>query len=183
MEPWAASLEAFLSRIWDELARASAPERGSLPLPVLATCGPQGPEARALVLRGASRQHGTVLLYTDTLSDKITDLRHDTRAALHLWDPELQLQTRLRGRIALHPSSTGAWDMLPTAARLNYGTVPPPGTPIAQPEAYSRHPDPERMTQLVLTVAAIDGVSLGSQPHRRALFTREDGWRGQWLAP
>jgi hypothetical protein len=182
MEPWLASLEAFLARIWEELARL--PERGrDAPLPVLATIGPDGPEARALVLRGAFPGEGLVELHTDTLSSKMAELRRDPRAALHLWDPELQLQTRLRGRMSFFPSSLIAWHELPKASRGNYGTVPPPATPIDGPEAYTRRPDPERMTVLSLKVEAIDAVHLGREPHRRALFERRDGWRGRWLAP
>ena len=67
--------------------------------------------------------------------------------------------------------------------RGNYGTAPPPGTPIAESGAFARVPDPARLAILRVTLREVDTVHL-AQPHDiRARFARADDWQGHWVAP
>ena len=153
---------------------------------VFATIGLDGgPEARIVVLRGADRQAGTVAVHTDNGSVKITELNRDPRASLHIWNEETQLQMRLRGEvdIATGPSVSHLWSRMPDRSRANYGVSPTPGTVIAESDAYTRSPDPNRLAQLTLQISEMDVVHLSDDYHRRALYRRADNWQGVWLAP
>ena len=74
------------------------------------------------------------------------------------------------------------WDQLSDGARLAYGSDPAPGQPLPDALAYREVPDPDAFVVLDLAVEEMDVLYLGPQ-HRRARFTRADGWAGGWCAP
>ena len=185
MANWFETLNSLHSACWRQLTLQSVQMKPALQT-VLATLGTNGgPEARMVVLRGADRQAGTVDIHTDVTSVKITELRRDPRASIHLWNEADQLQIRLRGDISIASGSDSLrqWARVPDGSRSNYGVVPAPGSMIPASDAYSRAPDPAKFAVLALKVAAMDVVHLSDDFHRRALYTRADDWRGQWLAP
>ncbi len=186
MSDWSKTLPGFLDRAWAEMDRGVADAQSPMRYVVLSTKGLEGgPEARMVALRGADRTAGTVQVHTDIGSVKVAELRADPRAALHLWDPEAQLQLRLRGKVTI---STGAdvtetWAKVPPLSRLSYGVTPAPGTPIPASDAYDRAPDAEQFAVHTMHIAEIDIVHLAADYHRRGLYTRSDGWHGVWRAP
>ena len=186
MNNWFETRKGLLDRAWHELARGVDEAGATARLPVLATVGADGgPRARTLALRRADSGAGLVDLHTDATTPKNDELRANPLAALHLWLPDITLQIRLRGPIDV---LTGAdvdadWARVPTFSRGNYGVVPAPGTSIVMADAFDRHPDRTKFAVLRMRVDAIDLVHLGEPHHRRAGFTRADGFAGQWLAP
>jgi len=150
--------------------------------PVLATAGPNGAEARILVLRRADREGGTVSLYTDAATAKITDLAHEPRATLLVWDPAARLQIRLRVHVDARPGTAEEWEALSGAARAAYGGDPPPGHPIPSPDRHAPDADATRFTVLEARIAEIETLRL-ADPHERARFSRADGFAGAWIAP
>ncbi|MDF0601414.1 pyridoxamine 5'-phosphate oxidase family protein [Psychromarinibacter sp. C21-152] len=182
---WYAELDGLLTRLWDELDRATRDDSVAARQPTLATVGRDGPEARTVVLRDVSRGDGTVAVHTDNESTKCGEIAADPRVSLHVWEPRLQLQTRLRGRmtVATGAAVSGLWRAVPDGSRASYGVTPAPGTVLPRSDAYDRAADPARFAVLTMTVDEIDAVHLGDDYHRRALYARADGWRGAWLAP
>lgn len=177
-----ATLAATLAAVWDTLeagvAHRAAPARHI----VLATTGPNGPEARLLVLRAADRAAGTLTLHTDAATAKARDLAADPRAALLVWDPDARLQIRVRARIALGPGTAPDWAALPDASRTLYGGTPPPGAPIPTPAHHRAAPDPARFMILTAAIHEMETLRL-ADPHERARFSRSDGFAGTWIAP
>ncbi|MGR3433645.1 MAG: pyridoxamine 5'-phosphate oxidase family protein [Shimia sp.] len=183
MADWWNDLGATWDQAWQRLARGTADPKAPARHPTLATISAAGPEARTVVLRAATASAGTLEVHTDAQSHKADELRADPRAALHVWEPRANLQLRLRCRATLAPGDRATWDAMPEHGRLNYGSTPPPGTPIPAPDAYEKSPDLGVYTRILLEVTELDTVYLGRDSHRRALFRRADGWRGAWLAP
>ena len=175
-------LARTLAAAWDTLERGVADHAAPARHPVLATTGPDGPEARLLVLRGADRGAGTLTLYTDAATAKVRELARDPRAALVVWDAAARLQIRLRAHVASRPGTPAEWAGLSDTARAVYGGDPAPGAAIPAPEAHRPMPDPSRFTVLVARIDGIETLSLG-EPHERARFCRRDGFAGAWLAP
>ncbi|MFN3279633.1 MAG: pyridoxamine 5'-phosphate oxidase family protein [Paracoccus hibiscisoli] len=183
--PWAAQSDTLLDQIWARLVRGVGDRHAPARHPTLATVTPQGmPQARTVVLRGADRGAGVLEVHTDLQSGKVADLRANPLAALHVWDAGAHLQTRIEARADILTGDVVAavWARVPDPSRQSYGSQPAPGTPIDDPLAYAKRPDAACFVVLRLTVLAIDAVHLGPQ-HRRARYTRETGWQGQWLAP
>jgi hypothetical protein len=136
-----------------------------------------------LVLRAADRTSGRLEMHTDQASAKVGELRARPRASLLVWDARARLQIRLRVRVTPRPGSGAEWGRVPDGARLAYGGAPAPGSPIPSPEAHDPAQDRRRFTVLDAEIDEIEVLKLGSARHLRALFRREDAWRGQWLAP
>ncbi len=182
---WAAGLDSLYDQVWLRLRRGVADRHAPARHPVLATVTPGGmPQARTVVLRGADPVAGVLEVHTDLLSGKIGDLRANPLAALHVWDTGAHLQTRIEARADILTGDAVAqvWARVPDPSRQSYGSQPPPGTPIEDALAYAKRPDADCFAVLRLTLLAIDAVHLGPQ-HRRARYTRDAGWQGQWLAP
>ncbi|MEO0389373.1 MAG: pyridoxamine 5'-phosphate oxidase family protein [Pseudomonadota bacterium] len=178
-------LATFLAEAWQHLGRGVADSRSPARYPTLATVSPNGlPEARTVALRRASASESCVEVHTDLATPKVAALRATPKAALHIWLPRADLQIRLTADVSVlsGPDVQAAWDKVPPASRVSYGTAPDPGTPIADVYAYTKPPNRDRFAVLHCSLEHIDLVHLGAR-HRRAAFQRSDGWAGQWLAP
>ena len=178
-----ATLASALAHVWAQLGRGAADARHPMRFVTLATMGARGPEARTVGLRRASRADAVVEVHSDGRTGKVRALAADPRAEVLAWDRRRQLQVRLSGVVEAIPADPGRWARVPEAGRLNYGTDPAPGTPVDRPELVTRTPDVARFVALRMTVSRIDAVTLAPDPHRRALFVAEDGFRGTWTAP
>lgn len=182
---WALELDGLRAQVWARLVRGVGDRHAAARHPVFATVAPDGtPEARTVVLRAADPLAATLDVHTDLRSAKVTALRLNPLAALHVWDDTAHLQTRITASVAVLSGEavSALWLRVPETSQAAYGTMPAPGTAITAPLDYSKMPDPAAFAVLRCTVLAIDAVHLGPN-HRRARFDRADDWRGQWLAP
>jgi pyridoxamine 5'-phosphate oxidase len=126
-----------------------------------------------------------VLLYTDLRSAKIKDLSQDPRATILVWEQKAKLQIRMRVQIAVNSGAAvdDHWQRVPEAARIVYGSMPPPGALIDHPEQFKAHTNPDAFAVLMCHIVEIETLCLGSDLHRRAKFSNVDAWAGQWLSP
>ena len=185
MSEWFETLDGIRGRVWQTLGRGVADRRSAARHPTFATVSPDGwPEARTVVLRAADAQVQTLDVHTDFQSDKVKSLRGKSRAAFHIWDEKQKLQLRLGAEVEILSGDVVAdlWAKVPDPSRQAYGTDPAPGTAINDALAYTKPADPAAFAVLRCKVIAIDVVHLGAD-HRRALFTRDSEWIGEWLAP
>jgi len=178
--------DEMLTRIWAEIGNLDTPRNGYGGLVTLATVSADhGPELRQVVLRRADRTASMVEVFTDSTTRKIIEIRAKPQVSLLIWQPEDQLQIRLRGTASIIEGAETQpdWQTLTIAQRGNYGTVPTPGTPIDDSSDFRRVADPARLAILRISLAEIDAVHLDRPDDRRVLYRRIDDWRGQWLAP
>lgn len=178
-------LAAFLDLGWQRLTRGVADRRAAARHPVFATVSPKGhPEARTVVLRGASRSDGTVEVHTDGGSDKITSLRANPHAQLVVWDEKPKLQIRLSTTVTIHQGADVAdkWRSVPDGSRMAYGATPKPGTPIPTADAYQKLASHDWFAVMVCRIDSIELMQL-TDPHRRAVFSAQNDWFGEWRVP
>lgn len=174
------TLSGLFDTAWSHLTRGVADRKHPARHPTLATLGPDGPELRTLVLRGADRAAAMLELFTDAASPKALQIAADPRVALHVWLPRPQLQIRARARATLTPGDPALFARLPPEAQANYsGTIP--GTPL-DTTGDRRTGGAARFARITCTLAELDILHLGT-PHIRALYRASDGWQGQWVAP
>jgi hypothetical protein len=186
MVQWFQNLTSTLDETWSHLSRGIADRRAPARHPTLATVGRDGgAEARTVVLRSADRSTDTLEAFTDTATSKLEEIRSAPRVTLHIWQPRVRLQIRLRAAATIVTGSAVAevWTTLSTASRRDYGRQPAPGTPIDTPEDHRTSGEAGRFAVLRFTLAEIETLHLGREQHYRALFRRADGWSGTWLAP
>ncbi|MBE0412248.1 pyridoxamine 5'-phosphate oxidase family protein [Yoonia sp.] len=180
-----ATLDGLYRRLWHTLETGVRDAAHPARRPTFATVSPTGwPEARTVVLRSADRGGTALTIHTDLCSGKIASLRATPRAALHVWDAEQALQIRVQADVTMQsgPDILPLWNSIPDHAQQSYGVIPPPGQPIATALDYIKRPDPATFAVLHCQIAYIDVVHLGAV-HRRASFSRDRHWEGQWLSP
>ena len=171
------SLSDFHDLVWSHLSRGVADRHHPARHPTLATIGPDGPQARTLVLRSAARETAVLGFFTDGASTKVGELETDPRAAIHIWVPKAQLQIRATGIAEILPGDPQIFASLPPEAQANY-TGLSPGTPLHAKVDNSQ----PRLTNINVTLLRLDVVLL-THPHRRAFFEKGDDWAGVWVAP
>lgn len=187
MKPYrdAPSLEDIEAAVWHELHRAGGDPAHDWRRCVVATLGPEGPEARTMVLRECDREAAAVVLYTDARSPKLAQLSADPRGQIVCWSPALNWQVRLRVVFGVETEGLGVsarWARVrfsPTAQ--DYLSHLAPGAPLGAPtpphaDAVAHH----HFAVLTARVRSIDWLALHPEGHQRARF--EAGER-QWLAP
>ncbi|MEJ6393345.1 pyridoxamine 5'-phosphate oxidase family protein [Gymnodinialimonas sp. 2305UL16-5] len=169
------SLSGFLERAWSHLLRGKADRHHPARHPTLATIGPDGPEARTLVLRAVSQSASTLEFHTDGASPKTDHIATDPRVAIHVWIPKSQLQIRAQARVEFRPGDPDLFAQLPAHAQENYrGAVP--GTPISTDIQKTK----PRFSRLICHLTKFDLLLL-SDPHQRAIYTSETDWSGTWI--
>lgn len=184
LHTWAEALPTLYDQAWHRLVRGVHDRHAPARHPTLATVSPDGlPQARTVVLRAADRSGRSLTVHTSIHSGKVRDLMAHPAAALHVWDAGQRLQIRLEAEteMTIGTDAAEAWSQVPAHSRSAY-SAQVPGVPIPHALAYGTEPDPAAFVVLHLHVVAMDLLHLGAH-HRRARFSRADGWAGQWLAP
>ena len=183
--PWAHALDTLYDQAWQCLIQGVHDRHAPARLPTLATVSPDGcPQARTVVLRAADRAPGTLDIHTHLQSPKVADLQARPVAALHVWDGASRLQIRLQAGVVIHQGAAveGTWAQVPPNARAAYCLGDPPGQTIPQALSDSSQPDLSAFAVLRLHIQSMDVLHLGTV-HRRARFSRDVGWVGQWVVP
>lgn len=186
MSEWFTALDTTFDHVWQLLSRAPVDRHSALRTPVLATTDSDGmPDARVVVLRSVSRSAGTLEVYTDKRTKKVKDLEFDARATFCVWVSKADLQIRIKSLAVIISGSDvlPLWQSLSEPARRVYGGVPAPGVLLAHPSEHGVQPDPAVLTVQRCTISEIETLHLGDDLHRRARFTRAEGWHGAWCAP
>lgn len=94
-------MQTILARAWTALVDAAA-EPGPFSLGYFGTVGLDGaPQVRAVIIRGADVEAGSVVFATNAASAKVSELSREPRAALTFFDSDSQVQLRMTGRAAV----------------------------------------------------------------------------------
>lgn len=175
------TLPGLHARAWAQL-RSGAAGREHVALATVSTAGL--PEARTVVLRAADEGAATVEIYTDLKSDKIASLRAHLVGSVLYWDAETALQMRAACDVTIlsGQAAQSRWDGVPDHSRYSYGITPAPGRVIAESTAYHKDPQMDDFAVLQCRISHLDVLHL-KQPHRRAQFSRDSEWCGNWVAP
>jgi pyridoxine/pyridoxamine 5'-phosphate oxidase len=185
------SLDAVLSEAFGYLAEGAADPGSLWHTPSLANIDAQGiVSQRTVVLRAWDADARRADIHTDTRSAKYEALRHDPRASLHGWDPQRQVQLRLRGQVQLHahdPVARAAWVALRPASRATYTVIPGPGATLLGPGETKEVSEIEGFAAfcvLRLTIDELEWLHLEQGSHARARFRWDNGTiNSMWLVP
>jgi pyridoxine/pyridoxamine 5'-phosphate oxidase len=137
-----------------------------------------------VVLRTIDKEQSILEIHTNIHSAKIVDLKANSAAGLHIWDEACRLQIRVSAQASViyGQAVECTWSRVPLDSRKAYSGSAIPGTPISSSNAYDSVPDVNAFAVIKLHILEMDLLHLGAQ-HRRARFTRDDAWAGQWLIP
>lgn len=197
LPPFYDNLDATLAEIWRCLAVGAGERRSGFHHPCIATVSPDGfPRIRTMILRGVEPGLRQLRLHTDIRAEKVADIAANPRVAVHVYDPGQKLQVRMTGQARIHHGDAvarEAWLGSQPMSQACYGTVPAPGTPIAEGSGF-RLPQPHspelaagepNFAVMLVTVSSAETLYLAHRGHRRAVFS----WDGDslvrkaWLSP
>jgi hypothetical protein len=176
--------QRIMARLHQAYGTLSDPWR----LPVLATLGPEGPDARVVVLREVLNDGRELVAFSDRRAPKITQIHQHSRIALVFYDAAGPVQLRIHGEANVQEASDrDRWAALSDAQRQNYRSLAAPGTPVDSPSegwAMTDRSGFEEFAVIRITVETLDWLWLARAGHRRAQFTGEAGsWSGSWVVP
>ena len=184
------SLPELAVRISHRLLEACRDPSDPWRLPVLATQGMAGPEARVVVLREISQDKRELVVFSDRRAPKVRQVREVPHVALVFYDHDGPVQLRIRGSatVTAHPSpDLERWSDLTPLQRQNYQSLSAPGEIIESPPSASLGgPETglENFAVLRISIHSMNWLWLARQGHRRANFDDANGqWRCQWVIP
>ncbi len=200
--------EEFWRKGWSLLRRATVDKKHAFNTATYATVterpGAGGrkvltPAVRTLVLRKADSDRGALTAYTDTRSDKVSQLDLTTDSAWCFWDRKSSVQFRASGPTSvLVPEEAGTnFKQLPKHSRKAYATIAGPGTPLLSagdglPEDWESRPlaatdyASGNFTLLTTTILEADLLLLARDGHRRLKAIRSGAtapWNFRWVVP
>lgn len=191
LPPHADDLDEVLAEAFRLLARGVADRRSAFRTPTIATVGPDGaPRIRTMVLRRFEPAARRLTLHTDRRADKLTDIAHEPRLAVHVYDARAALQVRLSAEAHIHAGDAvarEAWAAGAPSSHFGYAITPAPGTEIAAPPpaAIGDASGFGNFALITLTFDMLEWLWLYHGGHRRARFAwADDGSHSAaWLVP
>lgn len=189
-DPRLNDLSEIEAALWRELVQAAAQPGHEWRRCVVATSGPDGPDARTMVLRECDPQARWLALYTDARSPKLQQVVLDPRAQIVCWSPTLKWQLRLRCRLQVETHGLAVstrWARVRfSPGAQDYLSHLPPGSALdPSARAVDRAPHHDAVAHhhfavLVAHVQSLDWLELHESGHRRAGF---EGHESHWRAP
>jgi pyridoxamine 5'-phosphate oxidase len=126
------------------------------------------PQARTVVIRDVDVNHGSIFIFTDVRSPKVTQLKANPRATLVLWCPNIQQQLRLSCSVSEVHNTSDYWRQIAhSRARIDYATKYAPGSPLNADLTMNESLAEQNFCVLQLNVETIDRLWISQQGHRR----------------
>lgn len=172
-----------LDEIWDivqlEFNKAASLKRHPFKYVVLSSTNGGQVHSRYVVLRKYV-DNDRFLIFTDSRSEKITDLTLNSACTIVGYHPGKSLQVRVNGTARIHRNNSTSqryWNGVKNHSARAYTSVLSPGATINNPEEAYFWDEPissEHFTVLEIIPSTIEVLQLNRDHHIRALFTPGD---------
>jgi hypothetical protein len=140
------------------------------------------PNIRMVVLRKLEQTPLSILVYTDSRSDKIAELKANPHATFLFWHPTSKFQLKLKTKVVTHHKDKIAiehYKAIGERGRESYNTEQAPGSAIdaeKAPETLLKEKfDDREFCVLECIVFEMEALQLRREGHIRALFSLESG--------
>lgn len=196
------SLDDVLRRIWTQIEEAADNPGHSLRALTFGTMQETAPHLRTVILREANAETRQLSFHTDRRSQKVEDLRGQSRVAWLGWDPETREQVRLHGTATVHTEDDVAdrlWRAEDPGSLTVYVRSQAPGTPLEEPDdglseavhtkSVTRadvEPGRKYFSVIRTVVDEMTWLHLHPEGHYRARFRFDPdagAFEGRWIVP
>jgi PPOX class probable FMN-dependent enzyme len=155
----------------------------------LATVDSAGqPHVRSIICRRFGPD-GSVAFATDRTSEKIAQIRSNSRAELMFWLPGWREQYRLCGLLeeVKEPLRSAIWTEMSDKSRALF-FWPAPAQPREPTSAFvefipSATPPPQRFLVLLLVPDQVERLELNDHPHHRRRWRKDTEWEVEEINP
>ncbi|MGK7958126.1 MAG: Npun_F5749 family FMN-dependent PPOX-type flavoprotein [Crocosphaera sp.] len=164
----------------------------------LATINIKGePANRTVVFRGFLEETNQLQIITDSRSEKIKEINHNSASEICWYFPKTREQFRISGNLTMVDKNSveqsirvQVWQQLSDAARQQF-TWPEPGQPITENQEKLFLPTPSEnepvfhFILLLFTPKKVDHLELRGQPHQRTIYYLDNSqtWMIQSVNP
>ncbi|MCI5081664.1 MAG: pyridoxamine 5'-phosphate oxidase family protein [Saprospiraceae bacterium] len=169
-----------------ELLRSNADKRHPFRYFTLGTLS-EYPELRTVVKRKTENELETIL-FTDSRTPKVEQIRQNNKVSLHFYHPKKKLQIRINGQAELieegHTDYDEFYNQIKSAPSLkDYTTQKRPGTEVKE-ESQILFGDDIHFIAIRVHPEYLDILQLGSDHHQRsAYFKNGREWEEKVLVP
>lgn len=150
----------------------------------LSTFGEDYPESRTVVLRDVAAKN-ELIIFTDTRSSKISQLRCNPNTSALFYHPKKLLQLKINGTLELILSGD-EYENYKSRVQGNsikdYLTSQPPGSKIKQPDEVT-YQEKMYFALLKLVPHEVEILQLKRPNHIRCRFEKVDNWKGKFITP
>lgn len=196
-ESWNDLSQAY-HQVWSLLERATADPKSPFRTITLATASTEDVFARIVILRKVDRSIPVMICHTDARSGKMEQIKALSKVAILCWDARKQLQVRIQAHATVHYKDELAdqeWQRLGEHSKKNYSSQITPGQYV---ETFQEGVDAYRLVHgtdidprlwkahfavISMEVQSLEWLWLNRNGHRRAEYTKEREWEGQWMVP
>ncbi len=178
-----AMLNDIFTQIKDQWVRAKHQKKHPFRYVTLTTVASDcTPESRTVVLRDFDASQLTFTIYTDARSRKVKALQKHPVVQLLFYDHKRLWQITVTARLKRMGAAPTIYKQLPPPSRKDYTTTAAPGTPIDHPD-HVHYKDENHFYALFFEAEKVESLRLKRPHHLRAVFERNDDWKGQFLTP
>jgi pyridoxine/pyridoxamine 5'-phosphate oxidase len=145
------------------------------------------PRSRTVAVREVNDQLETIL-FTDSRSNKVTDVETTTKACMLAYHPKQMKQLRWDGNLIPINDPIEVkrlFQKVGEKSLRDYTTISRPGSSIENPDAINYESRKEaHFLPMKFVPHQIEYLKINRPHHIRALFTITDSvWKGEWLTP
>jgi len=149
--------------------------------PVLASMDGPNIFQRIVVMREFDFEKKSIVIFTDSKSQKVKQILNHPECSLLFWDPRKKLQISVQSKSQIEIDNSRYWSKINDRQKKDYTVNPLPKSKIEAHDDYE-FSDQNRFTVINLTFKSMDVLQLSDQGHIRATQDFENNIQ-TWVSP
>ena len=175
------NLANFIDSAIKHIQRGVVDRKSFFRNPVLASTDGQNIFQRIVVMREFNFEKKSIVIFTDSKSQKVGQVLNHPKCNLLFWDPRKKLQISVQSKSHIKKKNSHYWSKINDRQQKDYTVNPPPKSEIKAHDDYE-FSDQNRFTVIDLTFESMDVLQLSDQGHIRATHDFENNTQS-WVSP
>ena len=161
-------LSEFITNAIKCIQRGVVDRKSPYRFPILSTLDKNNVSQRILVARAFDDEKMSLIVYTDSASEKFSQLKQNPNCSLLFWDSRKKLQVQVRGKANFIKNKDVFWNKLSDNQKKEYSIKPSPGTMIKNYDSYDYDDVESRFTVISIEFRELHILELCKDGHKRA---------------
>jgi hypothetical protein len=174
-------LDNFIDSAIKHIQRGAVDRKSFFRHPVLASTDGPNIFQRIVVMREFDFEKKSIVIFTDSKSQKVGQILNHPECSLLFWDPRKKLQISVQSKSHIEIDNSHYWSKINDRQQKDYTVNPPPKSEIKAHDDYE-FSDQNRFTVINLTFRSMDVLQLSDQGHVRATHDFENNTQS-WVSP
>ena len=175
------NLVNFIDNAMKHIQRGVVDRKSFFRHPVLASTDGPNIFQRIVVMREFDFEKKSIVIFTDSKSQKVEQILNHPECSLLFWDPRKKIQISVQSKSHIEIDNSHYWSKINDRQQKDYAVNPPPKSEIKAHDDYE-FSDQNRFTVINLTFRSMDVLQLSDQGHIRATHDFENNTQS-WVSP